>query len=174
MSSTTSTSIRNAVIESRGLPLARTQRVFETDAVSSRRRSVGLLFGVAAVGACTTVRLVQPAALLADNAPAVVWVTDTANTVVPVFNPVIRKDTLRGRLQGRQDRVKIPMSEIRSIEARVPAHARTALLAAAVGAAAVSALYVVSISQAGPGGMTVDCARDPVLKHPEEFPECGT
>ena len=137
-------------------------------------RSVGLLVGVAVLGACTTVRRVQPDALLADNSPAVVWVTDTNNAITPVAWPEIRRDTLRGTLQGRHERVKIPVSEIRSMEAKVPDHARTALLATALGAAAVSAIYVVFISQAGPGGVSVDCNRDPVLKHPEDYPECST
>lgn len=42
---------------------------------------VGLLFGAAGLGACTSVRHVQPAAYLEDNSPPVVWVTYVNNTV---------------------------------------------------------------------------------------------
>lgn len=62
---------------------------------------VGLVWGVAGVAGCTSMRRVQPDALVAENGPEVVWVTDTNNTVVAVDLPVIRSDTLReGRPGG--------------------------------------------------------------------------
>lgn len=108
---------------------------------------LGVSFGFAALSACTTVRHVEPAALLTDAGPARVWVTQTDNTVVPVFDPEIRRDTLRGKLNG--ERVKIPVSRIVSIEAKVPDHRKTALLAVVLGVAAVSTVYAAAVSQAG-------------------------
>lgn len=129
---------------------------------------LGLVLVVTVVGGCTSVRQVQPAALAlsAANAPAVVWVTDTSNTVTPVADPVIRRDTLRGKLNGA--RVRIPMSEIRTLQARLPNHGRTALLAITLGVAAVSAVYVAGISQAGgPASNGANCGQtvrgDPIL-----------
>jgi hypothetical protein len=105
---------------------------------------IGLFVGV---GACTTVRRVEPAALLADDAPWLVWVTRTNNSVVAVTNPTIRRDTLRGRLNG--ERVRIPLSDVQSVQAKFPAHGRTALLVTTLGVVAVSTIYVTAISQAG-------------------------
>jgi hypothetical protein len=134
--------------------------------VISRGMLVGVCCGLAAVSACTTVRHVEPAALLTDAGPARVWVTQTDNTVVPVFDPLIRRDTLRGKLNGA--RVKIPMTHIRSIQAKMPDHARTAILALVLGVAAVSTLYVVGVSQAGgPASNGITCGTtirgDPIL-----------
>jgi hypothetical protein len=133
--------------------------------VLKRVALVGLLVGVAAVGACTTVRRVDPAALLADDGPALVWATETNNTVVTVAEPVIRRDTLRGKLNGKI--VKIPLSEIQSIQAKMPNHAKTALLAITLGVAAVSTVYVLAISKEGPGGDGSNCGQtvrgDPIL-----------
>src|SRR5678816_2057666 len=75
---------------------------------------VGLFGAVAGLGACTSVKHIQPGAYLEDNAPAVVWVTYPNNTVVAVAEPVVKRDTLRGILQG--ERVKIPLGEIRSVQ----------------------------------------------------------
>jgi len=118
----------------------------------------GLLGGLAVIGACTSVRGVPPVQYLIDNSPEVVWVTDTSHTVVPVAEPVIKRDTLRGVWQG--SRLKIPLSEIESVQARVPDHVKTALLAGTLGVAAVSALYFGFISQAGPGGDGTNCGLD--------------
>jgi hypothetical protein len=122
----------------------------------------GLLVAAAGIGACTSVRRVQPVEYLADNAPEVVWVTDTNNTVVPVTEAVVTRDTLRGMelSQGRGQRVKIPLGEIRSVQAKVPDHTKTALLAATLGVATVSALYFAYISKAGPGGNDTTCGLD--------------
>jgi len=112
---------------------------------------VGVLLGVAAASACTTVRRVQPAEYLAENAPEMVWVTYTNNTVVSVAEPEIRRDTLRGVLQGA--RVKIPIGEVQSVRAKIPDHKKTALLVSTLGVAAVSSLYLVLAGQSsGAGG----------------------
>ena len=115
----------------------------------------GLLVEVAGAGACTSVRHVQAVPYLADNNPAVVWVTSTHHTVVPLTAPVIRRDTLRGTWRG--ERVKIPVSDIQTLQVRVPNHTKTALLGVALGVAGVSAVYFAFISQAGPGGDGTNC-----------------
>ena len=119
--------------------------------VPNRVALVGLLTGLAGVGGCTTVRRVQAAEYFADNSPEVVWVTYTNDTVVAVAEPVIRRDTLRGMWPGTRDRVKIPLGEIRSVQARVPDHTRTAILVASLGVVTVSTLYFGVISKTGPG-----------------------
>jgi hypothetical protein len=131
--------------------------------------SLGLLLGVAGIGGCTTVRHVAPAEYFADNSPAVVWVTYTNNTIVQVADPEIRRDTLRGTLQGA--RVKIPLSEIQSVQAKVRDHRKTAILVAAVGVAVVSSVYVGFVGKSS-GGASIDCTGDEVTKHPMEHPEC--
>lgn len=124
--------------------------------VPNRVVLVGLLVAIAA---CTSVRRVQPVTYLENHAPRVVWVTYSDNTVVLVAEPEVRRDTLRGTLQGT--RVKIPLVQIQTVEAKVRDHTRTALLLGALGVAAVGAVYAAFISQAGsPGGNVVYCPVD--------------
>ena len=130
---------------------------------------VGLLGGIAAVAACTSVRPISPRVYLEDNAPPVVWVTYADNTMVPVTDAVVKRDTLRGMLQGV--RVTIPLADIRSVRARVPNHMKTLLLASTLGVVTVSTMYVAFLSK-GSGGATLDCTGDEVTKHPDEHPEC--
>lgn len=121
-------------------------------------RRVGMVtLLVAVVGACTSVRHIQPTTYLEDNAPPVVWVTYPNNTVVAVAEPVVKRDTLRGVLQG--ERVKIPLGEIRSVQAKVPDHTKTALLLTAMGVVAVSTLYVGFISKSKGEGLN-GCGTD--------------
>jgi len=132
-----------------------------------RFAAAGLLTGITA---CTSVRSVPPAIYLEDHAPPVVWVTYYANnTVVPVAEPEVKRDTLRGLLQGA--RVKIPLSEIRTVEAKVPNRTGTVLLAVGVGAGVVATMYFAFIS-GGTNKPGVDCTGDEVTKHPDEHPEC--
>jgi len=132
--------------------------------------AVGLLVGLVTIGACTSVRQIHPSTYLEENAPSVVWVTYTDNTVVSVAEPEVRRDTLRGMLQGA--RVKIPLVDIQSVQAKVRDGAKTGLLLATLGIGAVSALYFLWISQSGPDGETTDCANDAVAEHPDDYPEC--
>ena len=139
--------------------------------VATRRvASASLLVGVGVIGACRTVKRIEPTQYLEENSPQLVWVTYTNNTVVLVADPEIRRDTLRGLLQGA--RVRIPMVEIQSVRARVLDPTKTAVLLGAMGVAAVSAMYFMFISKSGPDGITIDCANDAVEEHPEEHPEC--
>jgi len=121
---------------------------------------VGLLAGAIATGGCMSVQRVEPTQYFDRYAPAVVWVTYGDNTMVPLAQPEIRRDTLRGVLQGA--RVKIPLRDIRSVEAKAPNHVKTALLVTGIGVAAISSLYVLAVSQSGSrgGGDTVYCPRD--------------
>jgi hypothetical protein len=139
--------------------------------VAARRvASASLLVGVGLIGACRTVKRIEPAQYLEENSPQLVWVTYTNNTVVLVLDPEIRRDTLRGLLQGA--RVRIPMVEIQSVRAKVLDPMRTAILLSAMGVAAASSMYFMFISKSGPDGITIDCANDAVEEHPEEHPEC--
>ena len=121
---------------------------------------VGLLGGIAAIAACTSVRPISPRVYLEYNAPRVVWVTYHNNTLVPVAEPEVRRDTLRGTLEGA--RVKIPLIEIQSVQAKVRDGKKTALLLGGVGMAAIAGLYVAVISQSGSstGGQGIECPVD--------------
>ena len=116
----------------------------------NRIASLGLLAGAIATGACMSVQRVEPAQYFDRYAPPVVWVTYGDNTMVPLAQPEIRRDTLRGMREGT--RVKIPLRDIRSVEAKAPNHAKTALLITGIGVAAISSLYVLAVSQSGGGG----------------------
>lgn len=135
----------------------------------NRLARTGLLVGVVGIGACTTVRRVPPVEYLADKSPAVVWVTYNNNTVVSVADPEIRRDTLRGMLQGA--RVKIPLTDVQSVQAKVRDGTKTAILVTTLSAGVISAMYFGFIGKAS-GGSTVDCTSDEVTKHPTEHPEC--
>jgi hypothetical protein len=117
---------------------------------SNRIVLVGLFAAAAGASACMSVQRVQPALYFERYAPPVVWVTYAGNTLVPVNEPEIRRDTLRGVLQGA--RVKIPLREIQSVEAKAPNHARTALLVTGLGVAAVSSFYFLIAQSGGSGG----------------------
>jgi hypothetical protein len=120
---------------------------------------VGVFCAVAA--ACTSVRPIHPTTYLEVNAPPVVWVTYNDNKVVPLNEAEVRRDTLRGTLDGAH--VKIPLADVQTVRAKVHDGGKTALLVGTVGVAALSALYVGLISQSGSsngGGEGVYCGVD--------------
>jgi hypothetical protein len=112
----------------------------------------GLLCAVAGVVACTSVRRVQPAEFIPKNSPEVVWVTYTNSTVVPVAQPEIAGDTLRGMRQGTRKPVAIPLAQVRSVQAKAHDPMKTAIFLTTMGVAAVGAVYFIWVVQAGPGG----------------------
>jgi hypothetical protein len=128
--------------------------------VRNRVAFSGLLIGVVGIGACTTLRRVQPAEFLAKNNPDVLWVTHANNTIVPVTQPEIAGDTLKGMWQGTQRRVAIPLSEVRRVRAKLPDSRKTAVLVTTLGMAGVSAVYFLWISKAGPRPEGVFCGPD--------------
>ena len=120
---------------------------------------VGVFCAVAA--ACTSVRPIHPTTYLEVNAPPVVWVTYNDNKVVPLNEAEVRRDTLRGTLDGAH--VKIPLADVQTVRAKVHDGGKTALLVGTIGVAALSALYVGLISQSGSsngGGEGVYCGVD--------------
>ena len=122
---------------------------------------VALVGGLCAVAACTSVRPIHPTTYLEVNAPPVVWVTYNDNKVVPLNEAEVRRDTLRGTLEGA--RVKIPLADVQTVQAKVRDGGKTALLVGTIGVAALSALYVGLNSQAGSssaGGDAVYCGTD--------------
>ena len=123
-----------------------------------RKAIVGLFIGVAAAASCKSVRRIEPVSYLQDNAPPFVLVTYKNNTVVSVGEPEVRRDTLRGVLDGA--RVKIPLGEISSVEAKVHDGTRTAILLTTLGVATVAGLYFGLISDAGPNGHEETCGLD--------------
>ena len=116
----------------------------------------GLVFGAAAVGACTSVRRV-PAEFISTYGPDVVWVTHTNNTVVSVAQPQIAGDTLRGMRQGTQEPVAIPMDDVRSVQAKLPDRTKTVMLVAGGLTGFVASVYAIWVSKAGPNSDGVTC-----------------
>jgi len=79
-----------------------------------------------------------------------VWVTYTDNSFVPVSGPKIVGDTLVGTWSGLSEPVAIPLNEIQTVQAKMPAPKRTVLLVTIVTAATVGVAY--TIATAGTGG----------------------
>jgi hypothetical protein len=115
-----------------------------------RLNSVALAGLVVAVAGCHVVRPVQPAVYIPEHNPPVVWVTYTDNSFVPVAGPKIVGDSLMGTWQGLAEPVAIHLSEIQTVQAKMPSPKRTILLATVLTAATVGVVY--TISTAGNGG----------------------
>ena len=111
-------------------------------------------------GACTSLRRVQPVEFFRTNSPELVWVTYPNNAVVTVAEPEIAGDTLKGRQQGSQRRLAIPLDGIKSVAARRPDKAKTAVFLTALGGVWVSAVYFLWVSKAGPNPDGVRCGYD--------------
>jgi hypothetical protein len=123
-------------------------------------RRVALAGLLLAVGACTSIRQVQTAQYILEQSPDVVWVTYTNNALVPVAEPRIAGDTLRGMRQGTQRPVAIPLGQVRRVQAKVPDPTKTVILLTALGVAAASSVYFVFIRQAGPRPDGTFCGYD--------------
>ena len=98
----------------------------------------GLLLGV--VG-CVTVRPVKPAEFIPEKNPTVVWVTYNDNSIVPVAQPRMAGDTLKGVWAGLSEPVSIPLQDIQTVRAKTPDHTKTIVLGAALAGFAAFAVY---------------------------------
>jgi hypothetical protein len=125
--------------------------------VRNRVVLVGALIGAAGAAACTTVRQVHPVQYFAQNSPDVVWVTYTNNAVVPVAQPDLNGDTLKGMKPGTQEPVAIPLDQVRSVSARLPDNRKTAVLVTGLLAGFVGSVYTLWISKAGSNTRGVTC-----------------
>ena len=105
---------------------------------------------ILALAGCHVVKTVQPAQYIPEKNPPIVWVTYTDNSFVPVSGPKIVGDTLAGTWTGLAEPVAIPLNEIQTVQAKMPAPKRTALLATVLTAATIGVAY--TISTAGTGG----------------------
>ena len=115
-----------------------------------RLNSVVLAGLVVAVAGCHVVKPVQPSVFIPEHNPPVVWVTYTDNSFVPVADPKIVGDSLLGTWQGLAEPVAISLTEIKTVQAKMPSPKRTILLATVLTAATVGVAY--TISTAGNGG----------------------
>jgi hypothetical protein len=124
--------------------------------MSIRGFAIGLL--LTGIG-CTSVQRVRPSPFIPEHQPQLVWVTTRDSDLTTVVAPQIDGDTLRGTVAGLEERVAIPVTDILSVKARVPDHARTALLVAGglVVGGAVTYLLAQRSGSAGPGTAVAVC-----------------
>lgn len=128
----------------------------------------GLLLAVAG---CMAVRSVQPTAYIPQHSPAVVWVTHTNNTVIPVAQPRIIGDSLKGTRQGLEEPVAISLKEIQTVRARMSSPSRTIILISSLGV--ISTVTAFTILTAGNSGKATNNPNGcPVDNHGEPLPEC--
>jgi hypothetical protein len=99
---------------------------------------------------CKTVQSVQPAEYIPQHSPPVVWVTYTDNSFVPVAQPRIVGDTLKGTWAGLQEPVSISLSEIKTVQAKMSSPKRTIMLVSVLALATGGVAY--TIATAGNGG----------------------
>jgi hypothetical protein len=112
---------------------------------------VGLLLAGAA---CHVIRPVQPAQFIPAQHPPMVWVTYTDNSFVPVAQPEMVGDTLKGTWAGVSEPVSIPVGQIQTVQARVPSPKRTVLLFTVLGVATGAVAYTIA---QGFGAATNNC-----------------
>lgn len=105
---------------------------------------------IVAIAGCHVVKNVQPAQYIPEHNPPIVWVTYTDNSFVPVSQPQIVGDSLKGTWQGLAEPVAISLKEIQTVQAKMPSPKRTIMLATIVTAATVGVAY--TIATAGNGG----------------------
>jgi hypothetical protein len=91
------------------------------------------------------------------NSPDIVWVTYPNNTIVTVADPEIAGDTLKGRHQGSERRVTIPLGNVKSVQARRPDKMKTVVFLTMLGGVWVSTVYALWVSKAGPHPEGVSC-----------------
>jgi hypothetical protein len=125
--------------------------------MTPHRIAVAVLVCGTLAGACTSLRRVQPVEFFRKNSPDVVWVTYPNNTIIPVAEPEITGDTLKGRHQGSQRRLAIPLGDVKSVAARQPDKTKTVLFLTALGGVWVSTVYFLWVSKAGPHPEGVFC-----------------
>ena len=119
--------------------------------VLNRVPLVGLLLVAAG---CVTVQKVQPAEFIAKYNPSVVWVTGTDDALIPVGSPQMVGDTLKGTWIGQDEPFAIPLSEIKTVQAKMKSPKRTAILVTVLAAAAGGVGYGLSQGTNGPAGCT--------------------
>jgi len=107
--------------------------------------------------ACTTVRQVKPVEYIPQHGPEIVWVTGADSSVVAIVAPRVLDDTLSGTLRGTQDTVRLALADVRAVTAKVPDHAKTAIVVVGLGTLATVALYEFGISKEGSQGGGVTC-----------------
>ena len=95
---------------------------------------VPLVLLLLAVGACHSVQNVRPAEYIPAHRPAIVWVTYNDNSFVPVVQPHIVGDTLKGMWQGLQEPISIPLNQIQTVQANLPDYERAIILFSTLGA----------------------------------------
>jgi len=123
--------------------------------VLNRVPLAGLLVAAAA---CSSVQNVQPAEYIPQHSPAIVWVTYTDQSFVPVAQPRIVGDSLMGTWQGLQEPVAISLKDIATVQAKLPSPKKTIILVGSLGV--ISSAVVYTLMTAGNGGVPGGCGFD--------------
>jgi hypothetical protein len=140
--------------------------------VRMRFENMRPLIGSALLLCCTACTTMKPRTLqqIPELAPECIWVTQSDQSVILLYEPRVVRDTLVGYV-GTQ-RTKLPPAGIQHLHVRESAEGRTMLLATGIVLAFAGVLYAVSgegssRAQAPLPGGSGDC-----LDHPEQ-PGCG-
>jgi hypothetical protein len=112
----------------------------------------GLLLAVAG---CMHVVSVKPAEYIPLHNPAVVWVTYIDDSYVPVAQPKIVGDSLKGTWSGLGEPIAISLNEIQTVQAKIPSPKRTIILFTTLGLASTAVIY--TLLTAGTGGKQNTC-----------------
>jgi hypothetical protein len=107
--------------------------------------------------ACTTVRPVKPVDYIPKHGPDLVWVIGADSAVVPVVLPHVADDTLVGTRRGTSDTVRLALTDVRSVTAKVPDHKKTAFLVIGLTSLGTVVLYEFAISKEGDQTAGVNC-----------------
>jgi hypothetical protein len=126
----------------------------------TQRRNAGIALFVVALAACTTTTTIgYPAEYVSMKGPGHVSVTESDKSVVEIFNPQIRGDTLVGFLGKTGSYVELPLSDVTLMRAHEVSLGRTMILAGVTTIGAAVLLTQVTGTNGGanvcfpPGGL---------------------
>jgi hypothetical protein len=99
---------------------------------------------LAAVGCKTVQPIREPAQYIPSHKPNLVVVIDQDNAEIPVAQPMMAGDTLKGIWSGVGDPVAMPLSQVQRIDAIQPNKKRTTLLIATLAVVGIAGGYALA------------------------------
>ena len=108
------------------------------------------LIALLACTACTVwhVQAVTPDSVTADR-PKMLRVTRTDGSRVVVEHPTVRSDTLFGSIRGGEEKISLPLREVRQLETGEFSSGRTIVGILIVGGLALAALLIAAVQAGG-------------------------